>query len=441
MMILAASMSMGKVAPVHDLNKNFRRTLDNVDPSLTKDNIVYIDNLHGRSIEEYTNEEMQMYIDEYNAKQKRKDRKINGTYIDYHTQDQNMMKGLEEDEKPEWAYEFVLCYGNHEDYWHEYFNTETPESRKREMYDQADREYQHMIEQFKRKYPHLEIAYAALHADEPNGSIHLHLCVQPRANEYARGVKTRVSISKALEQDGFEYIHSASAAKEKGGFQMERLFKDFRHNVMNPRLENMGHEIKKEEHGNKHYDCATYKHIMSEADNARKEATQKVNALNILEEELKEIDRIENLEPVDLSKVQKVQVKTGGVFSKTEERWQMDDDTYEYMRRSIDTKTLNRATHEKIKKQREVFEKYLDFSMTPKEKELKQEVMELRKEVKEKTKQLEEAEIKISQKNELIEKLKNIIDIAKEFIRNHGMTHIFSKFLEEKEIEKGEREQ
>ena len=46
MKILAASMSLGRVAPRHNLNNSYRMTLHNVNQKLTKANISsYIDSL------------------------------------------------------------------------------------------------------------------------------------------------------------------------------------------------------------------------------------------------------------------------------------------------------------------------------------------------------------------------------------------------------------
>lgn len=83
-MQVAASMSVGRLAPKHTLNLDGIRELSkNVSPKLIKDNVVLRDNLHGRTIEEYTNDTFQPIIDAYNKKQRRKDRKINVSYCEY----------------------------------------------------------------------------------------------------------------------------------------------------------------------------------------------------------------------------------------------------------------------------------------------------------------------------------------------------------------------
>jgi hypothetical protein len=80
-MEMSASFSVGAVAYRHDIREG--ELPKNVDPSLTKYNITFVDKLQGRSVEQYTNERMQGAVDEYNAKQKRADRKVKN-YVDWH---------------------------------------------------------------------------------------------------------------------------------------------------------------------------------------------------------------------------------------------------------------------------------------------------------------------------------------------------------------------
>ena len=66
------SVSRGKTAIEHDLREH---TPNNVDASMSKYNVVLINELGGKSLAEYTNEYMKPYIEEYNKKQRRSDRK------------------------------------------------------------------------------------------------------------------------------------------------------------------------------------------------------------------------------------------------------------------------------------------------------------------------------------------------------------------------------
>ena len=79
-MQVAASMSVGRLAPKHSLNIDGIRAISkNVTPKLIQNDVILIDRLKGQNgkhltIEEYTDQHFQPYIDQYNAKQRRKDR-------------------------------------------------------------------------------------------------------------------------------------------------------------------------------------------------------------------------------------------------------------------------------------------------------------------------------------------------------------------------------
>ena len=89
-MKVAASMSVGRLAPKHSLDIDGIRAISpNVTPSLIKDDVVIIDRLRRpdgsyMTIEEYTDQTFQPYIDQYNSKQQRKDRQIQTGYCEWH---------------------------------------------------------------------------------------------------------------------------------------------------------------------------------------------------------------------------------------------------------------------------------------------------------------------------------------------------------------------
>lgn len=68
------SMSVGRLAPLHDVRRDISA---NVDSRLTYRNAIFIDKLsdYDYSIEAYTDAKFQDAIDEYNRKQVREDRK------------------------------------------------------------------------------------------------------------------------------------------------------------------------------------------------------------------------------------------------------------------------------------------------------------------------------------------------------------------------------
>lgn len=255
-MKIGASFSTGRVAYAHDLRITHT---NNVDTELSKDNVTLVDNLQGKSIEEYTNERMQPVIDQYNAKQRRKDRKINVPYCDYFNNQKD---------HGQLAYEAVLQYGEHDDLGKRYYEATTPEE-KAKIRQQYVNVYRYMLNVMKEKYPHLEILYATIHFDEPLGTPHMHICYQGIGKNYKQGLSEQVSIGNALSCCGVERVKSRAEAQELGGYQLTRFYHDIRHKYFIPLLQNrLKYEIKEEQHGVKHDEPDIYK--------AKQEAKQAV---------------------------------------------------------------------------------------------------------------------------------------------------------------------
>lgn len=264
-MQVAASMSVGRLAPKHSLNIDGIRAISkNVTPKLIKNDVVLIDRLRGQdgkhmTIEEYTDQHFQSYIDQYNAKQRRKDRQIQVGYCEWHRGNGTLSQG-----KGELAYEAVLQYGTHEDIGGEYYAATTSQERKAELHAQFESVYHEWVESLQRDYPHLTILYAVIHFSEVEGTPHLHICFQPEA-DCTRGLARQVSIGRALAQDGIERIDTRAEAEQAGGFQLARFYQKFHHEYQNPTLQRLGYEIKAETHGLKHMEKDGYSVVMADA--------------------------------------------------------------------------------------------------------------------------------------------------------------------------------
>ena len=264
-MKIAASMSLGRLAPKHSLNiDNIRTISKNVTPKLIQNDVILIDRLRGQddkhmTIEEYTDQHFQPYIDQYNLKQRRKDRQIQVGYCEWHRGNGTLSQG-----KGELAYEAVLQYGTHEDIGGEYYSLSTSAERKAELQEEFEAVYREWVEAIQRDYPHLTILYAVIHFSEVEGTPHLHICFQPEA-DCTRGLAKQVSIGRALAQDGIERIDTRAEAEQAGGFQLARFYQRFHHEYQNPTLQRLGYEIKAETHGLKHMEKDGYAVVMADA--------------------------------------------------------------------------------------------------------------------------------------------------------------------------------
>ena len=274
-MKIAASMSVGRLAPKHSLDIDGIRAISpNVTLSLIKDDVVIINRLKRpdgshMTIEEYTDQAFQPYIDQYNAKQRRKDRQIQTGYCEWHRSNGTLSQG-----KGELAYEAVLQYGCHDDLGGEYYSPDTTQERKAQLRAEFEGVYRQWVADLERDSPHMTIVFAVAHFSEVEGTPHLHVCLQPQA-DCTRGLAKQVSIGRALAQDGIERLDSREEAQQAGGYQLARFYQKFHHEYQNPSLQRLGYEIKAEQHGLKHMEKDGYAVVMEQADKIAQESRER----------------------------------------------------------------------------------------------------------------------------------------------------------------------
>lgn len=114
--------------------------------------------------------------EKYNAKQKRQDRKLKGSYL----------AEIEKNQKKHSCYEMIIgVYGE-----------EVSESISKDIM----REF---VKGWQDRNPNLELIGAYYHADEEGQNPHVHLDYIPVAHGYVRGPETQTGLVKALEHQGF----------------------------------------------------------------------------------------------------------------------------------------------------------------------------------------------------------------------------------------------
>lgn len=165
----------GRIGKEHSLAHNNREFItDNVDRSKIKDNIIIIQ----ESIEDVYHELFDKALTEYNAKQKRSDRIIRDYYehIRHSRQERDF-------------HEVIFQIGNMND---------TPVGS--EIGKTTAEILKQFADEFQARNPQLRVFNAVIHMDEETP--HLHLDFIPFATGQKRGLSTRVSLTKALEQQG-----------------------------------------------------------------------------------------------------------------------------------------------------------------------------------------------------------------------------------------------
>ena len=171
------SVCKGRGSMAHN-NREF--ITENVDQSRTKDNITY----KKETLEQAYEKCFGQAIAEYNERQKRADRKIDG--IDgYMAQIRNSKNG------EKLFYEVVVQVGNMED---SHVGTERGEVCK-QILDRYMRE-------FEERNPNLYLFNAVLHMDEQTP--HLHIDYIPLAHGYKQGLSVRNSLDRAFGEQGIE---------------------------------------------------------------------------------------------------------------------------------------------------------------------------------------------------------------------------------------------
>ena len=231
---MTVSMSHGRGAILHDVRKEISA---NVDTNLGTNNEIFCDKLrdYNYSVEAYTNAKFQPCIDAYNVG-KKKSRQIHETYTEHVAKEneklikkaeENKLKGIKANvRKPtQLCHEYVLQIGNRE--------TNGTLDTDIEM----NREYcREILKQIQEKYPHCDVLLATFHGDEPNGTPHMHINVQFTGEGYEKGLNQQISISKALELDGFE------RSNNRGDYAINRWTNDVQESIMAPELAKLGIE-------------------------------------------------------------------------------------------------------------------------------------------------------------------------------------------------------
>lgn len=176
------SFCQGKGSLTHN-NREF--IAENVDRSRIKDNITFIKKDLGTVYEHLFGES----TERYNAKQKRNDRKIHGSYFEslFHQKPSNTVVTAADKRKS--FYEDVVQIGKMED-----SGVETEDA---ELVAECLKEY---MENFQSRNPNFVVFNAVLHMDE--ATPHLHIDYVP-VGHYKRGQDTQNGIAQALKEMGF----------------------------------------------------------------------------------------------------------------------------------------------------------------------------------------------------------------------------------------------
>ena len=163
-------------------DKRYTSKQEHIDSSLTKNNVVLCD----IPIRQAYSGIFDAALQEYNSKQKRKDRKIDDYYLK-----------IKNDKRKHVAYECIVQIGD----CHDTGNNAVVEKEALKRF----------VLSWEERNPNLKLIGAYIHCDEPEGTVHAHIDYIPVAN-CNRGMSLQNSFDRALQQQGFksENIHKTA---------------------------------------------------------------------------------------------------------------------------------------------------------------------------------------------------------------------------------------
>ena len=257
------SMPQGKGSQLHnrrEYEKIGKPIPDNIDVSKSSENIILVD----KDIKQAYQEIFGEALEQYNAKQKRADRKIED-YCDHIKKSKNGEKLF---------YEDVVQWGSKEDF-------QKPETRER-----AKEALVQYVKGFEERNPNLKLVGAYIHMDE--ASPHLHLDYIPVAQGYTRGLETRNSLDKAMKQMGYR------PEKESRKNNATKLWKENERSVFGEICRNMGLEVEAERKARGSLSVDEYKkardQMIGEIDQEKEAIVAEVEPLRELKTGIDEID-------------------------------------------------------------------------------------------------------------------------------------------------------
>ncbi len=261
-----------------DWNKKYHK---HINPELTKNNQYLIQ----KDIHDVYDELFGEAVAEYNAKQKRKDRKID-----------NYFNHVKNSKTLNLQQEFLIQIGDINNYVSDEFKNNLPRDNKgnidykklsscetdtvKENKRIANEILKEYVKGFEERNPNLKVYNAVIHNDEI--SPHLHMNVVPVATGYKKGVNVQPSFNKALEQQNLS------------GDTLLDIFKSFRQQELSAIEEIMrDYDLERKHVGtNEIKDIHEYKEVMLEVSKAKEQVRETERELDKTE---REIDKLETV--------------------------------------------------------------------------------------------------------------------------------------------------
>lgn len=357
---------------------------DNIDQSQTDQNIILADEDLGNAYDRLFGQA----VEEYNAKQKRKDRKI--------TSYMNQIKKSGNGEKL--FYEDVLQYGD-KDLFKD--NPELRETAKKALVAFIEGDKEKHIQSFEERNPGLNLIGAYIHMDEK--SPHLHFDFIPTADGYKTGLKLRNSLSKAMEgvilhRTGKPFEMRATEVDSKGKCtdNQTKQWKELERALFRDICLSYGLEVDLEKKSRGSLSVEEYK--------AAKEEMQKEILEEVLAEKMDLEESVAVLQDKEVSLESSIEEKTAELEQKTAKEKALDANI-STTQATIDTLNTKKSN---IEADISILDNDLEERRTER-RTLASEKYRIKQEISDLDTQKEEAEKQLKEKNDALEALSTSI--------------------------------
>ena len=226
----------------------------NVNKEKIADNITYVK----KDLKEVYQETFGKALEEYNAKQKRSDRVIKDYYE--HIKNSNQEKLF---------YEAIIQFGNIDS---SAVGTEGGELAKKMLDD--------YMKNFQERNPNLIVFNAVMHLDE--ATPHLHINFVPVVHNQSRGLETRVSLKKALDEMGIAGTSKKESDRQQWAVREKEIMKTI--------AKKHGLEIENKNITRPHLSVEEYKQTCRELDKKKKQINELYEKSSLNPSEIKKSD-------------------------------------------------------------------------------------------------------------------------------------------------------
>ncbi len=301
---------------------------DHIDWNKTHENVTLV---RSNSLRSSVNEVFKPYVDDYNAHQKRKDRKINDYYSKCLT-NRNLTP----------TQEFVIQFGDK----HTIFSTDAVQN-----HDKFKELYSSYLKGFKDRNKNLCVASAVIHFDEQGGP-HMHLVTIP-VGHYSRGMKARANFDRAMgwneKRKDFDDFRQFSRWKAKA-------FADWADNERDQLINDarsMGYAIerKKQATQHKHLEPQEYRDLQAKLTNVKQNVDTQNEALSALKNSKSslslEVSQLKNKKDVYTQDIHSLQSQAETEKKNVDTLKQQKDEASENLRQlQAEVQRLQKQKHE-----------------------------------------------------------------------------------------------